>query len=76
MNLDRNAKLIRSLQSSAGVVHADQAEHEAQEDDEDIPQHRVPRHRVTSDKKELNIYMIGAFITLPSFFSFPNPNLT
>jgi len=45
--LDRDSQLICFVKSNARVVHADNPEGEAEEDDENIPAHGSPPHHVS-----------------------------
>jgi hypothetical protein len=44
MTSDGDAQLVGLPKGPARVVHADHGEHEAEEDDEDVPEHCVPGH--------------------------------
>ena len=50
MNLDGDAQLVGLPEGPARVVHPNHGEHGTQEDDEDVPQHRVPGHHVPPAK--------------------------
>ena len=50
MTLDGDAQLVGLPEGPARVVHPNHGEHGTQEDDEDVPQHRVPGHHVPPAK--------------------------
>ena len=47
LGLNWHAKLVSLAKSFEGVVHANNAKHAAEEDDEDVPAHGAPPHHMS-----------------------------